>query len=638
MTPIPGHTLGGHSIDAGTGYGTWMRLYARAIYVESPAGEPMVLVSCDLWAIPAGLADRVAELVRSNPTLTHISREDILVAATHTHHSPAGYSSNLFYNRYAGARGGFDARLHDFLARRIARAIEHAYTSRQVGQPKWSTVIVDGLARNRSFEPFSENPEATDVLANNRKRGISACRPIEDPPVGGNVDPQRCRAVFPELGVLSFFAQDGHSIASAAFVAVHPTVMPNDLNLYHGDLFGVAADRAEEALADDERRPVVAVFNGAEGDVSPAWVRHDASETIRLGQRLASAIVRGHRQLGTDPGSAIENRLRRVGIADVQTAEGRTSDRPIPGKGQLGGAEDHRTVWYRRGYREGVRASRERYRGQGLKRPALPVYLAAFGVPKDSLPTRVPVSVHRLGDLVLAGVPGEATTTLGIRLRKKIMQVQESRSVVLVGLADEYFAYFATPEEYALQHYEGASMMFGPHTAQVLLRTTGALASPEVTYRAQDPYVFVHSPGPRVRRALRHGPNRRKMRKTTRRILDVFANESPELTVSLTTAPPDWPNADARMIPELILDILDAGRWVPHPENALGWVVVIKHARQHRWTWEALWTGALPHGTSIRVRVLGVHSDAASGSLDLRRPFQVSGPGVIDSITYKIRD
>ena len=51
---------------------------------------------------------------------------------------------------------------------------------------------------------------------------------------------------------------------------------------------------------------------------------------------------------------------------------------------------------------------------------------------------------------------------MGQRLKRAVLQAaqhtrQSITHVAIVGLANQYISYFTTPEEYALQHYEGAS-------------------------------------------------------------------------------------------------------------------------------------------------------------------------------------
>ena len=88
ITPAPGVPMGGHSKVGQTSIGYWTRLYARAFLLEDASGNTLVLVSCDLWSVPAGLVDRVAEILLTREETRHIDRDQLILAATHTHHSP----------------------------------------------------------------------------------------------------------------------------------------------------------------------------------------------------------------------------------------------------------------------------------------------------------------------------------------------------------------------------------------------------------------------------------------------------------------------------------------------------------------------------------------------------------------------
>src|SRR4029453_3967660 len=66
--------------------------------------------------------------------------------------------------------------------------------------------------------------------------------------------------------------------------------------------------------------------------------------------------------------------------------------------------------------------------------------------------------------------------------------------VLLVGLANEYLSYFTTTAEYDLQHYEGASTMYGADSASFV---TGALVrvATELTGSALVPESYVYLGG-----------------------------------------------------------------------------------------------------------------------------------------------
>ena len=80
--------------------------------------------------------------------------------------------------------------------------------------------------------------------------------------------------------------------------------------------------------------------------------------------------------------------------------------------------------------------------------------------------------MFRVGQLVIIISPGEATTMSGRRWKKAVADdlsrkgiVSSANSwVVLGGPANSYTHYIATPEEYAVQRYEGASTLYGQYT------------------------------------------------------------------------------------------------------------------------------------------------------------------------------
>jgi neutral ceramidase len=82
-------------------------------------------------------------------------------------------------------------------------------------------------------------------------------------------------------------------------------------------------------------------------------------------------------------------------------------------------------------------------------------------------PNVLPVQLFILGELAIAGVPGELTTQSGRRLRKLLLDTLAPRGVTRVVsccYANAYAGYITTPEEYDCQHYEGASTHFGRWT------------------------------------------------------------------------------------------------------------------------------------------------------------------------------
>lgn len=504
ITPLPGFPLGGHGPMGRISRGYWTRLYARAICLEGDDGRRLALVAADLWAVPAGLGDRVAELLGENGQ-PPIAREELVLAATHTHQSPAGFATASVYNDWASSRRGFDERLFGMLATRIADSVAKACGGLSEATISFGAAQLGGLSRNRSLEPFLLNPESGRILTENRAAGPQ-CREL------AGVDPEACNAVDRTLRVLRLDAVGGEPIAVAAFFAVHPTAMSNTSEVYSADLFGVAVREARRLLraGSGGRAPVVALFNGAEGDVSPDWAQQDVHEVLRLGRKLGGAVAE---LAGTDLGRLSGGGLTgRYGLLPLQgwklAPDGKScerpleaaqcerddditclSRRPIPGVAVLGGADDGRQPFYELGFREGVMAAQRGIAGgQGSKQPALNVpgltpwnRLTEWTFSAQNGPFAAPLAVYRIGEgsqaVVLLTLPGELTTVMGRRVREAALQALEVAplDVVSIGLANEYLSYFATPEEYDLQHYEGASTVFGPYAGPTLAASLARL-------------------------------------------------------------------------------------------------------------------------------------------------------------------
>lgn len=643
ITPMPGLPLGGHSIEGGIGYGVWTRLWARAIYLEDQRGEPLVLVAADLWSIPAGLADAVITRLHDHHQLTHIGRRQLLLAATHTHHSPANFSSSVLYNRAASTMMGFDPDLHDFLVRRIAQAIASAATGKLPARLSVATAAVASVARNRSTAPFAQNPEAPLLLAANAELPTCPEAPVDaDTP---DIDP--CRAIDPTLTTVRVDDLDGRPLAVAAFFAVHATSMVNATDAYNGDLFAVATARAEAALADargDLGDPVVALFNGPEGDVSPNWVTQGRADAVALGDRLGAAIVdaaalthaectRGH---GREIAGEIENRFARIPLADQPVSSppnARTAARALPGKSILGGAEDGRTRFFKR-LPEGQTVERSRRDGQGSKRPAIAPAVYALVFPSATIPSEAPLSVHRVGPLTIAGLPGEFTTIMGMRIRSALAArlPDGDPRPVLVGLAGEYLSYFVTPQEYALQHYEGASTMWGQFAGVLIQDRLAALldaeleAGPPATYQPGMQRRFALQSGARANRVLRELDRRL----ATQLGIDDRLESIPRL--ELDTRAPSWSTA---IWPSLQVEVLDEhGRWSPFvrdgavvDERGVELLSFPLALTRERWRFAIWWIGDIPTDRTFRLRGHG-----PDGSEHCTAPFQAGQPPSPESI------
>jgi neutral ceramidase len=484
ITPPPGYPLGGHSIGGQMARGYWTRLHARAFYFQNAEGRRLVLVSCDLFAIPAGLHAQIAHDLALPP-------EQLIVAATHTHHGPAGYMSSAVFN-FGGPLPGYDPKLAKYLSDGIVEACHRAeQDARKPGT--YSVVLRSGsapnLQRNRAIDAFFRNGDKATaaVLDASRSAGM-AC-----PDLGSENQCPRYQAADPTLHALEVL-RNGIRTGLAVFYAIHNTAMSHSCTLYQSDLIGYAMHELEAGAPNGE--PVVAgFFNGAEGDISPRWIAQDRRDVVNLGGKLADAV---RTVLGTEaqpqPVPAI-SAARQVFRAVPPSGDTELLTLPGSGVGELGGAEDGRTVLYAYGWHGGVTSTGGADPRSDPKLPALDLHdipllqilQGILGSPKN-YPQRIPVSVATLGTLSLAAIPTEMTTVQGFQLRDTL-QSATGRPFVIVGLANEYIGYTATEAEYAAQDYEGASTMYGKKQGEVL----GQLLSKVATAPAASPTVSVSS-------------------------------------------------------------------------------------------------------------------------------------------------
>ncbi|GIV43741.1 MAG: hypothetical protein KatS3mg035_0864 [Bacteroidia bacterium] len=114
------------------------------------------------------------------------------------------------------------------------------------------------------------------------------------------------------------------------------------------------------------------------------------------------------------------------------------------------------------------------------------------------VPDILPFQIIKIGDIAIAAAPTELTTTSGLRIQKQIRQsLKGIKEVIVAGYANAYASYTATPEEYAIQHYEGASTLYGKYSLPAIQTHFKALIQELHTPKNQRkpdvslyPYVF----------------------------------------------------------------------------------------------------------------------------------------------------
>ncbi len=498
LTPPPGLPGLGFSAAGQDDFrGHRGRLTARAIVVEDREGDRAAVVCVDLGMSSRLLRARVAEAVSAE---TGLDVDRIMLAATHTHAGPAGYCSNGWYNVLGSPSptNGYDARLTAFLVERIAAAVRGACGSLEAASAVVEHAMTEGLVRNRSIEPFQQNEEWADP---------------DDP--GDRPDPVDRQLTMLRLAS----ARTGRPIAALFVHTGHNAVVRKENDLFHPDVFGVAVRELERRASGRSPETVFAFAAGCEGDVSFTWNQvdripdHGHGEADRLGRALGAQawkLFAAQRGAARDPDVAHAHAEEAIGGAEL-TEGRRVAKRPYFGVSTVAGAEDGRSFLYPF-IDEGVRAPA----GTDHEHAPKPIFLKPL---QDELqrrgarpPTIAPVQVLRIAGLHLVGLPVEPTTQLARRVRTDVLDaladegsiVPEQR-IVIVGIANDYMGYCVTSEEYQLQHYEGASTLYGPNEERFFRERAATLAAslpaehaPAQPRRATPPTTF--HPGPEVSR------------------------------------------------------------------------------------------------------------------------------------------
>jgi len=625
ITPMPGYAFGGMSAAGKISRGVWTRLHARAIVLEDQSGVAVAMVSCDLWSIPGGLADRVAELAATRYGAAGLSRERIVLAATHTHHSPGNYSSSIAYNALASSKPGFDRRLFEFFAHRIASAIGKAWQNRQAATLVRSETRVGRIARNRSMDPFLANGAPALALLE-----ANAGLPIQA--TSFPVDERAYRAIDPTLTVIRAEASPRVAgqppLAVMAFYAVHPIVMGSEGEIYNSDILGIASTTIERGHGPT----VVAMFNGPEGDVTANWERQDRPSALKLAGILADSIQALLQQPGRDVAGPIRYRQTRSTLLDVA--------QPMSGASQLGGSEGDWSFFRSGGWVEGLREEdpQRRVKGQGSKMSPFAPDVLLTSLPFEpsgligrvlSLPRDFTLGVYWIGDLTIGTLPGEFTTMLGRRLAAAIAEAAPTRDrVLLVGLANEYLSYFTTEAEYDLQHYEGGSMLYGPGAAgkiEGLLRTLAADSDRTEPVRSVGK-SYAYNVGP----TASFGVKEFDLLKHTERLTDTYYSLANVLMDERTGIPapnfpymvwvdanPKWPSAEGEgqlVTPEVRIETRIGGEWapllvdgVPETDEGVDVVTTVVVSLMGKTRWNTTWMvpAGQDEGAELRIAAKG---------------------------------
>jgi neutral ceramidase len=440
ITPPPGMPKAGHSRNARDGTGFRTRLRARALHLRAGTSS-VVLVATDLLAGSALVHHLVAQQIADD---TDVRLPGLFLGATHTHAGPGQYSGSEFYNQWSANHGGFDPVYTAFLVDRLSAAIRTAVAAREPARLAMGSTQVWGFTRNRSLPAHVRNDDVDD------KRTTAQ---------------RRYAAINPWLHLLRVDAAAGDPLAAFAWFSIHGTGISHHDRSYNADVWAYLTGELADRIAHrGGRRPVVGAVEGTHGDMTPA-VRPGAlvfHEAERVGRGIGAAAAHLHAKLRSRLHADVDLAAGLREVPWTSEVDGIRLAPPRIGVAKLAGAVENTTpvVHQIPPFRPGF--PRLRPSGpHGAKRIVAGDVLHQRVNPDRDFPQLIPVQLIRIDDHGVLGLPFEVTVEAGRRIASAVEAAGVGTAIVS-SLANDHCDYLTTPEEYALQYYEGASTIFGP--------------------------------------------------------------------------------------------------------------------------------------------------------------------------------
>ncbi|KAH6894370.1 Neutral/alkaline nonlysosomal ceramidase [Thelonectria olida] len=508
--PVVEIILAGYADLAQTGSGLRQRIYSRAFIVadvENPDDRFVYLV-LDIQSGDTALRYGIMEgLAALGSGYSMYTQHNVAVTGTHSHSGPGGWFNYLMPQI---STLGFSTESYQAIVDGAILSIQRAHQNLTEGYLDVSTAEVTDAAINRSPWSYEQNPEE------------------ERAKYSHNIDTT--------LTLLKFQrASDNKNIGVLSWLPVHGTSLLGNNTHIAGDNKGVSAWLFETEMKSDDSAAdgFVAGFSQANvGDTSPnvlgAWCDDGSGEQCsyenstcsdgtpqachgrgpefaKLDLGVSSCYEIGRRQYAgareaydssTTPvvGSSVKSfhffhnmTFWEFELPDGSAAKtcpaamgysfaGGTSDWPGGISDLTQGDTDSSDNPFWAAVSGLLKTPSAEQKACQQPKPIL-IDAGEIKAPYAWAPNIVDIQVLRVGQLVIIISPSEATTMSGRRWREAVAKeaasfLDKDPIVVLGGPSNTYAHYVATPEEYMVQRYEGASTIFGKHELDAYINLT----------------------------------------------------------------------------------------------------------------------------------------------------------------------
>ncbi|KAF4505563.1 hypothetical protein G6O67_007497 [Ophiocordyceps sinensis] len=510
--PVVNLNLAGYAQASQVGNGLRQRLYSRAFIigdVKNPKDRVIYVVMDGLVGDTAIRLGVLEGLKASGDQYSVYGSHNIALAAVHSHATPGAWW-NYFLPSIPNL--GFDRQSYGALVQGTVLAITRAHESLQEGYLDVGTTEILDAAINRSLYAYLHNPEEERQKYQSETDTTMTLLRF------------RRASDLKNIGLLTWFPVHGTSLYN------NNTHVAGD-NKGLASWMTEQAMKNDDSAADG----FIAGFSQANlGDASPntegAWCEDGSGQRCSFetascpNGKVTGCHGRGPMFREKDQGvsSCHEIARRQATAATELLASMDSSSTPIAGTGVKGFHFFHNMAWWNFTLPNGTDVmtcpaalgysfAAGTTDGPGLfdfiqgeaNRPRNPLWKIVFGVlkvptprqkkcqyPKPILfdggeqgfpyawePNIVDISMFRIGQLIIILSPSEVTTMSGRRWKAAVAKeaanfLDKDPIVVVASPANTYAHYLATPEEYAIQRYEGASTIFGQHSLNAYINLT----------------------------------------------------------------------------------------------------------------------------------------------------------------------
>ncbi|OQC07304.1 MAG: Neutral ceramidase precursor [Candidatus Hydrogenedentes bacterium ADurb.Bin101] len=409
ITPeLPVSMVGGFRDRTATGVHD--PLHARCIVLDNGEAQ-LALVMVDNCLIQRPVFEAAKKRIQDR---TGLSPDRVLAAATHTH---TGVTVTSVFQ--SDPVPGYA----DFLAERIAEAVDAAVEALEPAQIAWGSGAVPGEVFNRRWYmkdgTIPPNPfgGTTDKVQMNPPR---ASENLVEP--SGPTDPT--------VSILALRRPDGTPLAILANYSLH-YVGDTEAAVLSADYYGFFADKLAALMAPAASgKPFLAMMsNGTSGNINNVNFREAGvagppySRMSAVAESVANEVFQRYQELEFKDTAVLASATREITLGVRKPAAGELER----ARAIVAAAEG-----------PDMKTSEEVFARESI-------LLADF---PDAVP--VPLQALRIGDLGIAAIPCEVFVEIGLALRNE----SPFKNTFTIELANGYNGYLPTAEHHALGGYE----------------------------------------------------------------------------------------------------------------------------------------------------------------------------------------